>query len=105
VPQKRRVKVQVICGVGMGSSLMAKMTIDAVAKELGVDISSEVGQPSTAGLGKIDIIATTPFLADKLGNVGDAKIVVFTNFVSKKHIRERFEPALREVLEEIEQGM
>lgn len=95
---KRRIKIQVVCGVGMGSSLMAKMSIDSVAEELGIPIQSECATPMSTS--PCDIIATTPFLVDSLGDVGKAEVIVFTNFVNKDHIRELLEPVLLRLAEE-----
>ena len=100
VAKKRHINIQVVCGVGMGSSLMAKMTIEQVASSMGVRVNAECANPGVAGGRGVDIIATTPFLADKLGDIGDTRVVVFTNFINEQHIREKLEPIFKELLGE-----
>lgn len=82
----------------MGSSLMAKMAIDSIAEELGIPIQSDTATPMSTS--PCDIIATTPFLVKTLGDVGNAEVVVFTNFVNKDHIRKVLEPVLVRLAEE-----
>jgi len=96
--RKRRIKIQVVCGVGMGSSLMAKMTIDSIAEEMGIPISSDCATPMSTS--PCDIIVTTPFLVQSLGDVGDAVVVVLTNFINKDHIKEKIGPELTRLFKE-----
>ena len=93
---KRRLKIQAVCGVGMGSCVLAKMIIEKVANEMGVEVDIEACDPSVCGGPDIDLIATTPFLAVGMGNLrGQVEIVEFTNFVDENHIRERIGPVLK----------
>lgn len=97
----RRLKIQAVCGVGMGSCQLVKMTIEQVAADLGIPVSVEACDPSVAGGPDIDIIATTPFLAVGMGNLrGKIRIVEFTNFIDPDHIREVLAPVLKELAEQ-----
>jgi len=95
---KRRLYIQAVCGVGMGSCQLVKMTIEQVAQELGIAVSVEACDPSVCGGPNVDIIATTPFLATGMGNLRDkVRIVEFTNFIDPNHIREVLGPVLKEL--------
>ena len=97
----RKIKIQAVCGVGMGSCQMVKMTIEKVAQDLGIAVSVEACDPSVAGGPGIDIIATTPFLAVGMGHLRDkVRIIEFTNFVDEDHIRTLLEPVLLELQKE-----
>ncbi len=46
----RKIKIQAVCGVGMGSCQMVKMTIEKVAQDLGIAVSVEACDPSVAAI-------------------------------------------------------
>ncbi len=95
---KRRLYIQAVCGVGMGSCQLVKMAIEKLADELGILVSVEACDASVCGGPRINIIVTTPFLATGMGNLRDkVRIVEITNFVDPNHIRERLAPVLKEL--------
>ncbi len=87
--------VLTVCGVGMGSSLILKMTAEAALKELGVKARVEHSDlASMRGL-KPDVILAQPLHASEVR--GAAPIVIeVTNFLDKDGLK----VALREQLEE-----
>ena len=98
---KRRLKIQAVCGVGMGSCQLVKMLIEKVAQDMGISVDVEACDPSVCGGANIDMIVTTPFLATGMGHLRDkVKIVEITNFVDADHVRERVTPAFKELVGE-----
>ena len=48
IPTKEKMKILAVCGFGVGSSMVLKMTIDKVIKELGLKATAENTDLSTA---------------------------------------------------------
>lgn len=91
-------KITVVCGNGLGTSLMMEMSIKSIVKDLGVvaevdhvDLGSAKGTPS-------DIFVGTKDIADQLvaQNVA-GKIVSLNNMVDKVAMKERLSVALTEL--------
>ncbi len=88
-------KIVCVCGMGLGSSVIAKMNIEEVLKTMKMDASVE-----TCDLGSVrgvpaDIYVTTRELAGSMPEEYESKTVVLMNFVRKADV----ESALREHFE------
>jgi len=91
----RGLKVLSVCGVGQGSSLIMKMFVDDVFKELGVPAKVEPTEILTAKAGGADIIVCSILHEPELR--GSAKIVIgLKSLVDKKEMREKITKALLE---------
>jgi len=90
-------KIICICGMGLGSSIIAKMNIESVLKKLNYDASVD-----TCDIGSIrsvsgDLYVTTRELAENLPDNIKEKTVILTNFVKKAEIEKVIEPLLRDL--------
>lgn len=79
-------KIVCVCGMGLGSSVIAKMNIEQVLKKM--DLSATV---DTCDLGSIrsvqaDLYVTTRELAVSMPAEVQSKTIVLTNFVRKVEI-------------------
>ncbi|WP_260864304.1 PTS sugar transporter subunit IIB [Citrobacter sp. Marseille-Q6884] len=79
-------KIVCVCGMGLGSSVIAKMNIEQVLKKM--DISATV---DTCDLGSVrsvhaDLYVTTRELAANMPAEVQSKTIVLTNFVRKVEI-------------------
>jgi len=91
----RPLKVVTVCGVGQGSSLIMKMFVDDVLKELGVPARVEPTEIITAKAAGADMIVCSILHEPELR--GSAKIVVgLKSLVDKKEMREKIAKALLE---------
>ncbi|AGT35682.1 MAG: PTS sugar transporter subunit IIB [Thermofilum sp.] len=89
----RELKVLTVCGVGQGSSLIMKMFVDDVFKELGIPAKVEPTEILTAKAGGADIIVCSIIHEPELK--GSAKIIVgLKSLVDKKEMREKITKAL-----------
>lgn len=91
-------KITVVCGNGLGTSLMMEMSIKNIVKELGVsaevdhvDLGSAKGTASDIFVGTSDI--AEQLVAQKV----DGKIVSLKNMVDKVAMKERISAALTEL--------
>jgi len=79
-------KIVCVCGMGLGSSVIAKMNIEQVLKKM--DLSATV---DTCDLGSVrsvhaDLYVTTRELAVSMPAEVQSKTIVLTNFVRKVEI-------------------
>jgi len=93
-----KVKVMIICGFGLGSSMVLKMTLDDVLKEENIDVETFCSD-SYVGTGEqYDIVFTSQELVYLFEN-NPQPTVVISNFLSKDEIRNKGLEPLREVIE------
>ncbi|AJJ63605.1 PTS sugar transporter subunit IIB [Yersinia mollaretii] len=91
-------KITVVCGNGLGTSLMMEISIKSILKELAVnaevdhvDLGSAKGTPSDIFIGTKDI--AEQLVAQAVGG----KIVALDNMIDKKAMKERLSVALTEL--------
>lgn len=84
----RKFHIVTVCGCGLGTSLMAKMSLEEIMDEAGyyatienIDIGSSMGI-------KADFIVTTEEFAKKIDSV-DVPIIEVSNFVNNDEMKEK----------------
>lgn len=90
-------KVLAACGNGMGSSLIIKMKIEKVLKEMGLECEvhhASVGQAKSDAR-NYDLVLVSHMFAGEFANAGNAKIVGLVNLLSDEEIRTKVEDALK----------
>jgi ascorbate PTS system EIIB component len=88
-------KVLTVCGVGMGSSLILRMSAEDAFKQLGVRAKVEATDVSSAKSMPADIILGQTMHTDEFA--GKAPVVVaVSNFMDVAGIKEKLAEALRE---------
>lgn len=91
-------KIVAVCGLGVGSSVIAKMNIESILADEGKD---EV-DVDTIDLGSIrsapaDIYVTTRELFDNFPDEYKDKTIVLTNFVDKNDIKDHLDPKIEKL--------
>jgi PTS system ascorbate-specific IIB component len=88
-------KVVTVCGVGMGSSLILKMTAEAAFRDLGIAVRVEnTDLPGLRGM-RPDVVLAQPLHASEIGAAAPV-VVEVTDFLDKDKLRAALEPRLRE---------
>jgi PTS system ascorbate-specific IIB component len=89
------VKILTVCGMGVGSSMILRLQVEKAARALGLDVTVEMADISTAGAlaSQVDIILTAPDLAARLGKT-PAKIITIKNFMSQAEMTEKLKAAI-----------
>jgi PTS system ascorbate-specific IIB component len=90
-------RIATLCGMGFGTSMMLKLTIDDLLKEEGLkghqvipwDLGSFKGQ-------KVDIVVAPTDMQSHLKD-STAKIVLIKNLVDKEEIKEKILSAIQEL--------
>ncbi len=89
-------KVLAACGNGMGSSLIIKMKIQKVLKDMGLECDvhhASVGQAKSDAR-NFDLVLVSEMFVKEFANAGNAKIVGLINLLSEEEIRTKVEAAL-----------
>lgn len=89
-------KVLAACGNGMGSSLIIKMKIEKVLKDMGLECEvhhASVGQAKSDAR-NFDLVLVSSMFVKEFSNVGKAKIVGLVNLLSEDEIKTKVKAAL-----------
>lgn len=84
----KRFKIVTVCGCGLGSSLMAKMSIEEILRNSGYSASVETADGGTAAGYNCDFYVTTKQFADRLKDVKQP-VVIVSNLVNKAELKEK----------------
>jgi|Deesub1362A_J573_1020465.scaffolds.fasta_scaffold00927_14 PTS system ascorbate-specific IIB component len=80
------IRIMTVCGVGMGTSLLLRMHVEDVLKDLGVRAQVEAQDANQARGARVDLILTSPPLVDVCSG-GHAPVRAIHSFVDKDEIR------------------
>lgn len=92
-------KIMVVCGFGLGSSTVLRLTLDKVLKEEGLQANTFCADEATAKGQDFDIVFTSKEM-QKLFKDSDKPVIVIDNFLSKDEVREKGLDVIKEVLGE-----
>lgn len=88
------IKIQTVCGFGIGSSMMLKITLDAIIKENNLDVEVVCGDISSCISVDCDYIFISSSLADTIENRTSVPLVLIDNFVDKEYLLEKLKSIL-----------
>lgn len=89
-------KVLAACGNGMGSSLIIKMKIEQVLKDMGLQCEvhhASVGQAKSDAR-NFDLVIVSEVFAGEFADAGNAKVVGLINLLSDEEIRTKVSAVL-----------
>lgn len=84
----KRLRIMTVCGFGLGSSMILKITLDGVLKENGISAETFCADATTAIGEDFDVVFTSRDMASMFKNI-TKPVVVIDNFLSKDQIKER----------------
>ncbi|MBS4195629.1 PTS sugar transporter subunit IIB [Lederbergia citri] len=87
-------KILCVCGLGQGTSLILRMNVETVLREMGISADVEHMDVSSASGTAADYIITSNELAQSLGGVS-AKIIVVNNYFDQGEIKAALEENIR----------
>ncbi|WP_127957674.1 PTS sugar transporter subunit IIB [Serratia microhaemolytica] len=91
-------KILVVCGHGLGTSLMMEMSIKTILKELSVTADVDHRDLASAGTETAEIFVATRDIAEQLQAMGvNGRLVALDNMVDKAAMKEKISAALREL--------
>jgi PTS system ascorbate-specific IIB component len=84
----KKMRIVTVCGCGLGSSLMAKTTIEKIMKEFGVVATIEASDAGTAKGYPSDLIITTTMLKPRVGEIPGTPVIAVKSFMNVDELRE-----------------
>ncbi|MDF7639248.1 PTS sugar transporter subunit IIB [Lactobacillus sp. ESL0791] len=89
-------KILAVCGFGVGSSMVLKMTLDKVVKELGIDATVENTDIATAKATKADVYFTSHELEESLRTATSQPIYPIKKYMDKDEVKAALEDYLKQ---------
>lgn len=86
---KKRLHVVAVCGFGIGTSLIMRITIEKVLQDMGVAADVENADIMTAASLTADLIYTSQAFCDQLECRENAAVIVIQNILSYDEIKEK----------------
>lgn len=96
----RRFKIVTVCGCGLGSSLLAKGTIEKIAREYGVQTLIDAADVGTAKGYEADLVVVQAHLISRLGDIPGTPVIPVKSFVDQDELRNILGPYLDAFLQE-----
>lgn len=82
-------KILTVCGFGVGTSLLLKMTVDSVLSEEGIDADVEAMDMTSVCGCFADIILTSKEIGQEIDGQVNGKLVYISNFMNKEEVKEK----------------
>lgn len=95
----KQLKIMVVCGFGLGSSMVLKLTLDGVLKEAGIKAETFCSDEATSRGERFDIVFTSQPLVHLFANIKQP-VIVISNFLSKDEVRTKGLEIIRQLSED-----
>lgn len=82
-------KILTVCGFGVGTSLLLKMTVDSVLSEEEIDAEVEAMDMTSVCGYSADIILTSKEIGQQIEGQVNGKLVYISNFMNKEEVKEK----------------
>lgn len=80
-------KIYAVCGFGCGSSMILRLTIEKVLRELGVEAEVENTDMTGGRSGEADVIFTSPELKDELERTVGVPVYPISRYTDVNEVR------------------
>ncbi len=80
-------KILAVCGFGVGSSMVLKMTLDKVVKELGINAQVENTDIATAKATNADVFFTSAELAPDIKKATNNPVYIIRRYMDKEEVK------------------
>ncbi|OCG10274.1 PTS maltose transporter subunit IIABC [Gilliamella sp. wkB178] len=90
-------KIICVCGMGLGSSVIAKMNLEQVLKSMNIDAQVDTCDVGSVRSTPADLYVTTYELAQSMPVEYKDKTVILTNFVRKVEIEKSIDECLKKL--------
>ncbi|EHK2346417.1 PTS sugar transporter subunit IIB [Clostridium perfringens] len=87
-------KIMTVCGFGVGTSLLLKMTVDSILEEEGINGEVEAIDMTSACGNSADLILTSKEIGKEIEGQISGKLVYISNFMDKEEVKEKILKAI-----------
>lgn len=84
----KKPRIMVVCGFGLGSSMVLKLTLDGVLKAAGIQADTFCSDETQAKGERYDMVFTSRDMSKLFTNV-EKPVVVIDNFLSKEEVEQK----------------
>lgn len=95
----KSLRIMTVCGFGLGTSLILRMTVDEVLSKHQVKAETFCVDADTAAGQNFDIVITSQDMA-RLFKESNKPVVVIDNFLSIEEVEEKALPVIQKAIEE-----
>ncbi len=93
----KRLRIMTVCGFGLGTSLVLRMTVDEVLQNHGIKAETFCSDADTALGQNYDLVITSKEMKKIFADV-DKPVVVIDNFLSTDEVEEKALPVIEELM-------
>ncbi|HZJ86611.1 MAG TPA: PTS sugar transporter subunit IIB [Erysipelothrix sp.] len=83
-------KILAVCGFGVGSSMVLKMTVEKVCREMGIEADVENTDISSAQGANCDYIFTSEEIAQQLASSSNCPVIPIKKYMDKEEVMTKF---------------
>lgn len=94
----KQLRIMVVCGFGLGSSLILKMTLDEVLQAHQLKTDTFCSDAETAKGQRFDLVLTSAELTRLFAGVAQP-VVVISDFLSTEEVATKALPVIKELLQ------
>lgn len=91
-------RIMVVCGFGLGSSMILKLKVDEVLKEQGLQVETFCSDMTTAKGERFDAVITSKDISSMFEGIAQP-VVIINNFLSKEEVMQKALPVIRSLVE------
>lgn len=96
----KKLNIITVCGFGIGSSLILKMTLDSVLNKAGIKADCEPHDVTSCAGGSADLMLTSNELYPQIKDKVTCPIVLIENFIDENEVREKTLGIIEELMAE-----
>lgn len=82
-------KIITVCGFGVGTSLLLKMTVDSILEEEGIYGEVEAIDMTSACGESADFILTSKEIGEEIKEEVEGKLIYISNFMDKNEVKNK----------------
>ena len=91
-------KIMVVCGHGLGTSLMMEMSVKSIIADFGITADVDHQDLASAKGTSADVFIATRDIADQLESAGvDGRVIALKNMIDKADMKKRLSDTLTEL--------
>lgn len=95
----KELKIMTVCGFGIGSSLILKMTVDSVMEKNDIKASTEPHDVTSVSDEGVDLLLVSNELYPEVKDKVTCPILIIDNFVDEEEVAGKLLPKIKELQE------
>ncbi len=97
----KKLRIMTVCGFGLGTSLVLKMTVDEVLQNHQIKADTFCADADTAVGQNYDLVITSKDMQTLFKDVSEP-VVVIDNFLSTDEVEEKALPVIKQMMEDLD---